>query len=119
MLVGTDVCVRMVFVWEETGVPDLVTTWPSHMPTRVLNPVAVLEAFHLHMCLHFPTKPNFIFKDLPWVLIALIADQIIPFVDKYKYKWCSCKGLPLTVQINLSESCLVLPEIFWIYLKMD
>jgi len=21
MLVGTDVCVRMVFVWEETGVP--------------------------------------------------------------------------------------------------
>jgi len=22
MLVGTDVCVRMVFVWEETGVPE-------------------------------------------------------------------------------------------------
>jgi len=21
MLVGTDVCIRMVFVWEETGVP--------------------------------------------------------------------------------------------------
>ena len=39
MLVGIDVCVVMVCVWEETGVPeeihlsDLVTTWPSHMPT--------------------------------------------------------------------------------------
>jgi len=22
MLVGTDVCVRMIFVWEETGVPE-------------------------------------------------------------------------------------------------
>ena len=37
MLVGTDVCVRMVYVWEETRVPggnppaDLVTTWPSHI----------------------------------------------------------------------------------------
>ena len=38
MLDGTDDCIRMVLVWEETGVPgrnppDLVTTWPSHMPT--------------------------------------------------------------------------------------
>ena len=39
MLVGTDVCVRMVFVWEETGEPgethlsDLMTKWPSHMRT--------------------------------------------------------------------------------------
>jgi len=32
MLVGTDVCVRMVFVWEETGVPGgkptCLTWWP-------------------------------------------------------------------------------------------
>ena len=41
MLVGTDVCVPVVFVLEETGVPeethlsDLVTTWPSHMPMPV------------------------------------------------------------------------------------
>jgi len=45
MLVGTDVCVRMVFVWEETGVPwgnppvwlgD--HCWPSHMPTPAIEP---------------------------------------------------------------------------------
>ena len=44
MLVGTDVCIRMVFVWEETGVPeetnlsDLVTTRPSYMPTPGIKP---------------------------------------------------------------------------------
>ena len=35
MRVVTDVCVRMVFVWEETHLSDLVTTWPSYMPTKV------------------------------------------------------------------------------------
>ena len=41
MLVGTDVCVRMVFVWEcpeETHLSDLVTTWPSHMLTPGIEP---------------------------------------------------------------------------------
>ena len=38
MLVGTDVSVRMVFVWEETHLSDLVTTWPSHMPTPGIEP---------------------------------------------------------------------------------
>ena len=44
MLVGTDVYVPVVFVWEETGVPrgnhlpDLVTTWPSHMPMPGIEP---------------------------------------------------------------------------------
>ena len=38
MLVGTDVCVRMVFVWEETHLSDLVTTWPSHMPMPGIEP---------------------------------------------------------------------------------
>ena len=43
MLVGTDDCVRVVFLWEETGVPwethlpNLVTTWPSHLQLRVSN----------------------------------------------------------------------------------
>ena len=32
MLVGTNVCVWVVFVWEETHPSDLMTTWPSHMP---------------------------------------------------------------------------------------
>jgi len=27
MLVGTDVCARMVFVWEDTNLPDVVTTF--------------------------------------------------------------------------------------------
>ena len=36
ILVGTDVCVRLVFVWEETENPEsnLVTTCPSHIPTH-------------------------------------------------------------------------------------
>ena len=44
MLVGTDVCVQVVFVWEETGVAeethlsDLVPTRPSHMPTPGIQP---------------------------------------------------------------------------------
>ena len=44
MLIGIDVCDRMVFLWEETGVPsethlsDLVTTWLSHMPTPGIEP---------------------------------------------------------------------------------
>jgi len=41
MLVGTDVCVRMIFVWEETIMPGgnpPVTTWPSHMPTPDIEP---------------------------------------------------------------------------------
>ena len=44
MLVGTDVCVPMVFVWEESGVPeethlsDLVTAWPFHMPMPGIEP---------------------------------------------------------------------------------
>ena len=44
MLVGTDVCVRMVFVWEVTGVPGgnppawLGDQWPSHMPTLGIEP---------------------------------------------------------------------------------
>ena len=44
MLIGIDVCDRMVFLWEETGVPsetqlsDLVTTWLSHMPTPGIKP---------------------------------------------------------------------------------
>ena len=43
MLVGAHVCVWMVFVCEETGVPggnlsDLVTTLPSHMPTPGIEP---------------------------------------------------------------------------------
>jgi len=39
MIVGTDVCVPVVFVWGETQYPgkthlsQLVTTWPSHMPS--------------------------------------------------------------------------------------
>ena len=43
MLVGTDVCFRIDFMCEETGVPggnlsDLVTTLPSHMPTPGIEP---------------------------------------------------------------------------------
>ena len=44
MLVGTDVRVSVVFVWEETGVPEethlsgLVTTCPSHMPMPGIEP---------------------------------------------------------------------------------
>ena len=44
MLVGTDVCVRMVFVWEETGVPRgnppvwLGDQRPSHMSTSGIEP---------------------------------------------------------------------------------
>jgi len=42
MHVGTGDCVYAVFVWEETGVPggnhlpNLGTTWPSHMRRRVI-----------------------------------------------------------------------------------
>ena len=70
MLVGTDVCVRMVFVWEdpeETQLSDLVTTWPSHMPTLGIEPWSLRwEAsaltlrqpdsqglfMHIHICLY-------------------------------------------------------------------
>ena len=45
MLFGTDVCVRMVLVWEETGVlggethlPDLVTNEHLTCRRRVSNP---------------------------------------------------------------------------------
>ena len=44
MLVGTDMCVRMVFVWEENGVPGgnppvwLGDQWPSHMPMPGIEP---------------------------------------------------------------------------------
>ena len=44
MLVGTDVCVQMVFMWEETEYPeethlsDLVTTWPSRRLTPGIEP---------------------------------------------------------------------------------
>jgi len=56
MLVGTDVCVQMVFVWgkpeypEETHLSDLVTRWPSHMPTPGIEPGSQrLEASALTM----------------------------------------------------------------------
>ena len=38
MLVGTDVCVLVVSVLEETHLSDLVTTWPSHMPVLGIEP---------------------------------------------------------------------------------
>ena len=40
MLVDTDVCVRMVFVWEETGVPEgNPPVWlGDHMPTPGIEP---------------------------------------------------------------------------------
>ena len=38
MLIGTDVCIRMVFVWEETQLSDLVTT--SHADTEYQTRVA-------------------------------------------------------------------------------
>ena len=44
MLVGTDVCIQMVFMWEETEYPeathlsDLVTTWPSRRLTPGIEP---------------------------------------------------------------------------------
>ena len=52
MVIGTDDCVCVVFVWEqtweypeETHLSNLVTTWPSHMRHLISNPAVNGERF--------------------------------------------------------------------------
>ena len=62
MLVGTDVCVRMVFVWEETLLSDFVTTWPSHMPTPGIKP----GSHHLFCFLRLLKKDQYDLGSFDW-----------------------------------------------------
>ena len=64
--------------------------------------------------------PNFIIKDLPLVLILIIADQII---DDYYVVLTNTTGklciLLLYFPITLYEICIIVPEINWIKLESD
>ena len=59
--------------------------------------------------------PNFIIKDLPSVLILIIADQMLndSLRCAYKYNWCLCRFigklyiLLWTFLINLSDICII------------
>ena len=94
MLVGTDDCLRVSLHvgrnrsnLEKTNLPDLVTTWPSHMQRQVSNlggsserlmftiaPVGQPSSFH-HACLHYnhdhSHEGRCLLKFLPFVLAAV------------------------------------------------
>ena len=69
-----------------------------------------------------PPGPNFIIKDLPSVVILKITDNGLKhsLCCFNKYNWCLCTCISklyillLTCLINLSETCIILPELFWI-----
>ena len=71
--------------------------------------------------------PNFIIKDLPEVLILIIADHISidSLCISYKYNRCLCKFIGelythfLTFLVHLSEICVLLHAIFRIKLRHD
>ena len=64
----------------------------------------------------FYTRPNFIIKDLPSVLILKIADQISKCFGLFIGELYS---LLLTILINMFEIFIILPEIFGIKPKPD
>ena len=73
------------------------------------------------------TRAGFQIKDLPSVLILIIADQILNDSQccSYKYKWCVCRFidklyiLHLTLLINVCEICIIVHEIIRIKFKPD
>ena len=74
-----------------------------------------------------PPGPNFIIKDLPSVVILKITGHGLKhsLCCFNKYNWCLCTCISklyillLTCLINLSETCIILPELFWIKHKLD
>ena len=74
-----------------------------------------------------PPGPNFIIKDLPSVVILIITDNGLKhsLCCFNKYNWCLCTCISklyillLTCLINLSETCIIKPELFWIKHKLD
>ena len=87
------------------------------------------ELFHCEWIYHehLTWGPNFIIKDLPSVLILIIADQILndSLCCSNTYNWCLCRFmgklyiLLLTFLITLFEICIILHEIYWIKSKSD
>ena len=96
MLVGTDVCIRMVFVWEETGVPGgnpTCLTWWTHdhltCRCRVSNPGRSAESecvngVSAHICSLLQDDEG----EMETIFLTRDADCRMDNVSITGYSWC-------------------------------